>query len=171
MAEAITEMIIPGTYIEVRSEGLIGVSGIATGNVGVVGTAAKGPVGQAIIVSSFSETKDIFGDYDAWVDGASGELTLVRALQQVFANGGSTVYAVRTASSGVDTGVRPLADDIGTVVTFKAKSPGTWSVRSRYRFWPPQPTGSSKRTSKSSLLPPSAICINISPTPPTTRSR
>ena len=30
MAEAITEMIIPGTYIEVRSEGLIGVSGIAS---------------------------------------------------------------------------------------------------------------------------------------------
>jgi hypothetical protein len=35
MAETITEMIIPGTYIEVRSEGLIGVAGVATGNVGV----------------------------------------------------------------------------------------------------------------------------------------
>ena len=28
MSEAITEMILPGTYIEVRSEGLIGVGGI-----------------------------------------------------------------------------------------------------------------------------------------------
>ena len=48
MAETITEMIIPGTYIEVRSEGLIGVAGVATGNVGVVGTAAKGPVDDVV---------------------------------------------------------------------------------------------------------------------------
>ena len=69
MAEAITEMIIPGTYIEVRSEGLIGVSGIATGNLGAVGTAAKGPVDEAVILSSFAEARDIFGDYDAWAGG------------------------------------------------------------------------------------------------------
>ena len=31
MAEIVTEMIVPGTYIEVRSEGLIGVGGIITG--------------------------------------------------------------------------------------------------------------------------------------------
>ena len=39
MSETIGEMILPGTYIEVRSEGLIGVSGISTGNIGIVGTA------------------------------------------------------------------------------------------------------------------------------------
>ena len=46
MSEAIGEMILPGTYIEVRSEGLIGVGGISTGNIGVVGTANRGPVGE-----------------------------------------------------------------------------------------------------------------------------
>ena len=69
MAEAITEMIIPGTYIEVRAEGLIGVGGIATGNVGVVGTAAKGPVNSAVVLSNFSEAREAFGDYDAWRGG------------------------------------------------------------------------------------------------------
>jgi len=59
--EAITEMIIPGTYIEVRAEGLIGVSGIATGNVGVVGTANMGPVGTVEILSSFSDATAMFG--------------------------------------------------------------------------------------------------------------
>ena len=37
MGETIGELIIPGTYIEVRAEGLIGVGGISTGNVGAVG--------------------------------------------------------------------------------------------------------------------------------------
>src|SRR3954470_24690968 len=120
-------MIIPGTYIEVRSEGLIGVSGIATGNVGVVGTASKGQVGKAFIVTSLADAKEIFGEADAWIDGAQGELTLVRALQQIFANGGSTVYAVRTASAGVATASRTLNDGVGPVVTVKAKSPGTWA--------------------------------------------
>ena len=91
MAEAITEMIIPGTYIEVRAEGLIGVSGIATGNVGVVGTASRGPIGEVAVLSAFTDARETFGGYDPWAGGASSELTLVRALQQVFANGGSTV--------------------------------------------------------------------------------
>lgn len=130
MAEAITEMIIPGTYIEVRAEGLIGVSGIATGNVGVAGTANKGPVGEAIVLSSFSEAKETFGNYDAWKGGGptENELTLVRALQQIFNNGGSTVYAVRVgnnedlAAAKID-----LTDANETVATVSGVTPGTWA--------------------------------------------
>lgn len=127
MAEAITEMIIPGTYIEVRAEGLIGVAGIAVGNVGIVGTASKGPVGEAVVLSSFSDAREVFGDYDAWVDGTKNELTLMRALQQVFDNGASTVYAVRCAGVGVAPATRALADGTGTVVTLSGKTPGTWA--------------------------------------------
>lgn len=129
MAEAITEMIIPGTYIEVRAEGLIGVGGIATGNVGIVGTASKGPVGTAVVLSSFSEAREIFGDYDGWSGGTNNELTLVRALQLAFDNGASTVYAVRVADSNANAtaGTRRLGDATGTVVTLSGKSPGTWA--------------------------------------------
>ena len=126
MAESITEMIIPGTYIDVRAEGLIGVGGIATGNVGIVGTANKGKVDEVAILSSFAEAREIFGEYDAWVDGNSNELTLLRALQQVFANGASTVYAVRTARSSASAASRTLVDGTGDVVTLTAKSKGTW---------------------------------------------
>lgn len=137
MAEAITEMIIPGTYIEVRAEGLIGVSGIATGNVGIVGTASKGPVGKAIVLSSFSEAREIFGDYDGWSGGANNELSLVRALQLLFDNGASTVYAVRAvdASANATAGTRKLGDATGTVVTLSGKTPGTWAqdVRAQVR--------------------------------------
>ncbi len=126
MAESITEMIIPGTYIEVRAEGLIGVSGVATGNIGIVGTADKGPVNKAIILSSYSDAVEAFGEYNAWQGGASHELTLLRALQQVFNNGGSTVYALRCASSNKAAAALALGDATGTVVTLTAKTPGTW---------------------------------------------
>ena len=126
MAEAITEMIIPGTYIDVRAEGLIGVTGIVTGNVGVVGTAAKGDIGEPVVLSSFSDARQMFGDYDAWAGGAQGELTLVRALQQVFGNGGSTVYAVRAASAGAAKATRALPKGADAVVSLAAKTAGTW---------------------------------------------
>ena len=61
MSEAIGEMILPGTYIEVRSEGLIGVGGISTGNIGIVGSANKGPISQVQILGSYSEALDLFG--------------------------------------------------------------------------------------------------------------
>ena len=127
MAEAITEMIIPGTYIEVRAEGLIGVSGIATGNLGVVGTASKGPVGSVQILSAFADATATFGPPDAWAGGTNSELTLTRALHQAFANGASTVYAVRAAAGTPAPGSRALLKGPDTVATLTAKSPGTWS--------------------------------------------
>ncbi len=129
MAESITEMIIPGTYIDVRAEGLIGVSGIATGNVGIVGTANKGLVDSVAILSSFAEAREVFGEYDAWTDGNSSELTLVRALQQAFANGASTAYAVRTAKNSAAAAARTLVDATGDVITLTAKTKGTWGHR------------------------------------------
>ena len=125
--EAITEMIIPGTYIEVRAEGLIGVSGIATGNLGVVGTANMGPVGTVEILSSFSDATAMFGAADPWTGGTNNELTLVRALQQAFAGGASTVYAVRAAAGTPAKGSRALVKGPDTVATLIAKSPGTWA--------------------------------------------
>ena len=87
MTESIGEMIIPGTYIEVRAEGLIGVGGISTGNIGVVGTANRGPVGEVVILGSYAEALDRFGPHDRWPDdpAARAALTLTRALEQMFA--------------------------------------------------------------------------------------
>ena len=79
MSEAIGEMILPGTYIEVRAEGLIGVGGISTGNIGVVGTANRGPVGEVKILGSYGEALETFGSYDRWPDdNTATRLTLTR---------------------------------------------------------------------------------------------
>jgi hypothetical protein len=134
MSETIGEMILPGTYIDVRAEGLIGVGGIPTGNIGVVGTANRGPIGSVQVLGSYTEALDTFGAYDAWPAAASDQanaLTLTRTLEQLFAGGASTVYAVRVAKSG---GTDPasakwaITDDGGaTLFTITATSPGTWA--------------------------------------------
>ena len=100
MSEAIAEMVIPGTYIEVRAEGLIGVGGIATGNIGIVGTAARGPIGTVVPLGGLAEAIDLFGPPDAFATPAEAAtpLTLVRALEQVFAGGARNVFAVRIAN-------------------------------------------------------------------------
>jgi hypothetical protein len=100
MSESIAEMVLPGTYIEVRSEGLIAVGSIATGNIGIVGTAARGPLGAVRQLGSATEAIDVFGPPDLVSSPAHAggpPLTLVRALQQVFAGGGSNIFAVRIA--------------------------------------------------------------------------
>jgi len=88
------EVILPGTYVTVKDEGLIAAGRVATGNIGIVGTAEKGPMNKVQILGSFSEAKDLFGEADEWQNSGK-ELTLVRSLEHIYANGGKTVYAVR----------------------------------------------------------------------------
>lgn len=128
MAEIVTEMIVPGTYIEVRSEGLIGVGGIITGNIGIVGTASKGTLNMPKTLSSYAEAVDEFGEYDGWVDGKNSELTLVRALEQIYNNNGAaTVIAVRVANMENATKAEyDLKSSSGSCVRLSAKSEGTW---------------------------------------------
>lgn len=121
-----TEQVLPGVLIEVRPEALIVPGAITVGNVGVVGTAGKGPVGSPQLLGSYSDALQRFGAYDRWVDGASGELTLTRALEQAFKFGATTVWAVRVADANAGAASIDLDSAGGPCVTIRAKSPGTW---------------------------------------------
>ena len=133
MSETIGEMIIPGTYIEVRAEGLIGVGGINTGNVGVVGTANRGPFGEVTILGSYAEALQTFGRYGPWPanPASTPHLTLTRTLEQLFAGGASTVYAVRVANLAEDVEMRSMTWTVLSgatpLFTLTATSPGTWA--------------------------------------------
>ena len=124
-----TETIVPGTYIDVRAEGLISAGRVATGIVGIVGTAAAGPVGEAVTLAMPSDGRAIFGPADDPrnpEDGAT-PLTLIRALDLVYGNGASTVVAVRVAGPSAAAASFALRDeDNRTVATLTAVSPGTW---------------------------------------------
>lgn len=127
MSESIGEMILPGTYIDVRAEGLIGVGGINTGNIGIVGTANRGPVNEVQIIGSYTEALDIFGQYDAW-QTTGNPLSLTRSLEQVFKGGGATVFAVRIANGTPVPRVFSVADGSDSVLfSLTATSGGTWA--------------------------------------------
>jgi len=94
MAEdfAVSELIVPGTYIRVRAEGLIGVGGISTGNIAVVGSVAadNAAKGQTLHFSDYASAKDALGPYDAFTNG---NLHLTRAIELLYQNGARDVYA------------------------------------------------------------------------------
>ena len=131
------EVILPGTYITVRDEGLITAGRIATGIIGIVGTAERGPVDQVVMLGSFTEARATFGDADAWAGGGRGELTLIRALELAFNNGASSVYAVRAAAAAVSASYTARKGTTN-VLRVAAKTPGTWGNSLRARITTPE---------------------------------
>jgi Phage tail sheath protein subtilisin-like domain/Phage tail sheath C-terminal domain len=93
------EMILPGVYIEVRPEGLIIPGQVTVGNIGIVGTASKGPISVPTLLGSYAEALQKLGPYDQWLGGTQNELTLVRALQLAYIEGATTVWAVRVTGT------------------------------------------------------------------------
>jgi hypothetical protein len=124
------EMIIPGTYIDVRAEGLISAGRVATGIVGVVGTSSRGPVGEPVTLASFANARDLFGLPDSTTrpEDGSNPLTLVRALEHIYNNGASTVIAVRVAGVSRANATYAVQNGAGqTVATLAARTPGSWA--------------------------------------------
>lgn len=123
------EMIIPGTYIDVRAEGLISAGRVATGIVGVIGTASRGAIGEPVTLAGFADAREHFGLPDNYTrpEDGSHPLTLVRALEQIYNNGASTVVAVRVAGSSQANASYAVQNAAGqTVATLTAKTPGSW---------------------------------------------
>lgn len=122
-----SELILPGVFIEVRDEGLIVPGGVTVGNLGVVGTASKGPIGRPVILGSATEARERFGEPDPWIDGVNDELTLVRALELAFQHGATTAFAVRVAGDSVKSADYTLSSPGGDNVVLTAKSAGSWA--------------------------------------------
>jgi hypothetical protein len=128
------EMVLPGTYIEVRPEGLIVPSRVSVGTVGIVGTAAKGPLDTPTVLGGFLDARERFGLYDAWTNGTSNELTLVRAIEIAAAHGATTIIATRISALDNQQPPQPVAKSAtyalksatGDCVNVAANSPGTW---------------------------------------------
>ncbi|MDR5748836.1 phage tail sheath C-terminal domain-containing protein [Caballeronia sp. LZ029] len=146
MAEVITETILPGTYITVNTEGLLGVGPLATGNIGIVGTAERGST-EIQTLSSAEDARARFGQPGLWDRSAPDEnLSLARSVQLLFDNGASTVYAARVmatednSANGVQAS-KGAAFTIGAAsgagtLTLQARTPGTWGNRVQIRSEP-----------------------------------
>src|SRR5262245_25542911 len=101
MAETFTlsELVVPGTYVRVSAEGLIGAAGISTGNIGIVGTALVVDA-ETHILGDYRTASEEFGPYDEFNAGA-GTLNLSRALEVAYRNGARTVFA-RSLDAGAN---------------------------------------------------------------------
>jgi hypothetical protein len=150
MAEVITETILPGTYIQVNTEGLLTIGAIATGNVGLIGTAEMG-TDTIQTLSSLEEGRARFGDMGVW-DRAQPDsnISLVRALKLLFDNGASTVYARRVVAT-VDEAAQSvtaakaatyqvLTEANAPALSLRAWTPGTWGNRLQIRVEPAEAT-------------------------------
>lgn len=136
MSETITDVVLPGTYIGVNAQGLIVPAAIATGNIGIVGTAANGPAGSwppqpsAIALGGYQDALANFGPYDPYLTPttAGAPLTLVRALEQAFTAGAGNVYAVRIATQqpASASAVLLLAAGAGPGLTLTAIAVGSY---------------------------------------------
>jgi phage tail sheath protein FI len=98
MAEtfALDSLVVPGTYVQVRAEALIGGAAVSTGNIGVVGTAGTVPTDTQLL-SGFADAVTAFGAYDAFA-GGTGTLNLTRAIELAYRNGAGVVFAHALAS-------------------------------------------------------------------------
>ena len=138
-----SEMVIPGTYISVRAEGLITAGRISSGIVGVVGTAENGPINTPVTLANFADARAVFGRADDPanpIDPGSPMLTLVKALQLAYDNGASSIIGVRVAGTGVASATFALPGESANtmVATLTAKTPGTYANNLRVQVAPAQ---------------------------------
>lgn len=134
MAEIITETILPGTYIEVRPEGLLTIGAIPTGNVGILGTAEMG--GPEIVnLDNYEDGRSKFGGVGVWDKSSKENLSLVRAMKFLFDNGARTVLARRVydSSSAKHATFQLTGENNTPLLSLKARTPGTWGNRLQVR--------------------------------------
>jgi hypothetical protein len=73
-----------GAYIRTDLSALVQVNGVASGIIGIMGLAEKGPLNQAVTISSYTELVNVFGDGP-----------LVRHGLAAYVGGANTLVAVR----------------------------------------------------------------------------
>lgn len=78
----------PGVYIEEIPSGVRTITGVATSITAFIGRTARGPVNEPVTVTSYREFERRFG-------GLAPAYTVAYAVQDFFANGGSTAIIVR----------------------------------------------------------------------------
>jgi phage tail sheath protein FI len=78
----------PGVYVQEVPSGVHPITGVATSITVFLGRAAWGPVNEAVYVYSWDEFQSTFG-------GLRSELPMTYAVQDFFANGGSTAIVIR----------------------------------------------------------------------------
>src|SRR5260370_7225612 len=81
----------PGVYIEEIPSGVHAITGVSTSNTAFVDFFARGPVDQAVEITSYGDFERIFGGLDVRSDASY-------AVLQYYLNGGQIAFVVRVVS-------------------------------------------------------------------------
>jgi uncharacterized protein len=113
----------PGVYIEEAQSGVHPITAVATSIAAFVGRALRGPVDEAVTITSLSDFERIFGG--AWLESNLGY-----AVQDFYRNGGSTAIIVRVHKTKAATDTASIKIGSGTSqVALAAASPGAWGAK------------------------------------------
>lgn len=114
MEDSFAEQIVPGTFLRVQAEALIAPKGVATGNVGIVGTASAvsgvtDAIGVTHILSSLEDAHRLYEPSDAL---SAGTKNLMRGIELLFRNGATTVYAHALAVGAAQQNFADAVDEL-----------------------------------------------------------
>jgi phage tail sheath protein FI len=111
----------PGVYVEEVSGGVKPVAGVGTSTGAFVGIAEKGVIGKAVLVTNWTQFVKEFG-------GFIPNGYLAYGVFSFFAEGGTSCYVVRAASSNAMKSSVTIMDIAGATQVLKvtARSEGSW---------------------------------------------
>jgi Bacteriophage tail sheath protein len=117
------QLTYPGVYIEEVPSGVHTITGVATSITAFVGRAARGPVNEPIMLTSYADFERRFG-------GLSRLSSLGFAVRDFFQNGGSQAIVVRLYRASADPETATI-DANGFAL--RAANPGSWGNALRAR--------------------------------------
>lgn len=109
------QLTYPGVYIEEVPSGVHTINGVSTSDTAFIDFFARGPLDEAVRITSFGDFQRVFGGLDTRSEASY-------AIQQFFLNGGSVAWVVRVAAGSSKAATLTLQ---GTL-TVSAASPGVW---------------------------------------------
>jgi phage tail sheath protein FI len=115
----------PGVYIEEIPSGVRTIANVATSITAFVGKAVRGPVGEPVTITSFSDFERLFG-------GLHRDLTLGYAVRDFFLNGGAIAIIVRLYKPTNNKGSK-ASFNIGNL-SLEAANEGAWGQKVRVRI-------------------------------------
>ena len=112
----------PGVYIEEVPSGVRPITGVATSITAFVGRALRGPVDEAIAITSYADFERIFGGL--WLESSLGY-----AVQDFYRNGGSMAIIVRVHKAKANDTARDPLGSRRAQLDLVAASPGAWGSK------------------------------------------
>ena len=112
----------PGVYVEEVPSGVRTITGVATSITAFVGRALRGPVDEAVTITSYADFERVFGGL--WVDSALGY-----SVRDFYRLGGSTAVVVRVHKTKANDTAGITLGAGNSALGLVAASPGAWGSK------------------------------------------